>query len=156
MPANSLIEIGSFTTYVTDGGTAGINDRDFALGLPNIALTGGTYVRETIVSFRNPTTFQGALMPTSKENRISALLNFFSTSVVGQNKSGLIEVIIIDPSLNTGGSFTAKDANNSVLSYSTNATYTYNGTESGYHQFAINTGIPILLSVHGLGLHSHT
>lgn len=126
---NVVAEIGSFTIYVTDGANATINDRDFSLGIPNIALVGGTYVRETIIAFRNPTTFKGALMPIAKENRIDALLNFFSTSIVGQNKSGLIELIIVDPSLNTGGSFTAKDADNSVLSYSTNATYGYDASE---------------------------
>lgn len=126
-----VVKIGSYCIYTTtDSASVGVNDRNFSLGISNISLNGtGGYDRRTVISFKNPSTFQGNLMPSAKENRIPALLKFFSLALAGQNKTGLLEIIQIDSSLNLGGTFTPKDSGNSLLSYSTNATYNYDGTE---------------------------
>lgn len=124
---NVSIGVGSFVIYTTDGTSASINDRDFSYASGELNLA-SPHVRQTIISFRNSATFQGTLMPTAKENRIPALLNDFSIALSGQNKVGTVELILIPSSLNIGGIFTPKNSD-SVLSYSIDSTYNYNGTE---------------------------
>jgi len=125
-----VAKFGSYCTYVVDGNSADKNNRNFSLGIANLELSAVTsYNRDTIISFRSAKTFQGNLMPTAKPNKIFSLLNFFSLSLNGQNKTGLIELIKISSDNNLTGTFTSKDSGNSTISYSTNATYDFDGSE---------------------------
>lgn len=124
-------KVGSFNMGVINGNQETITNRRFSLGTVGvIASSAGGHVRTPIIVFRNKATFQGPFLPSARENRIGAILEFLYLLISGQNKELLIELIIIDSSQEVGGATFTDKASTSVLQYSTDAVLDY-GTYVG-------------------------
>lgn len=118
-----FITVGSISAFVTDGSNADANIRKFSNGLSGV-LIAGTFSRRILISFRNEGTFSGGLLPTLKNHRINAILDFLSITLDGQNKPVLLEILMVPLGALNSGTFIPVDPN-SILEYSQDAAYDF-------------------------------
>ena len=116
------VQVGSISAFVTDGSSIDANIRKFSRGISG-TLASGAFARRNLISFRNEGIFSGGLLPTPKNHRISALLDFLSITLDNQNKPVLLELLIIPKADLVSGTFTSVDPD-SILEISQDAVYT--------------------------------
>lgn len=116
-----FINMGKIDGLASDGN----GSRSFPLGITG-SIT-APYARKTVIAFRNTGSFQGNLSPSLRTHHIEAMLENVSIILEGHNKAILIELIMVDESKITSGTWANVDADNSVLKYSVNAVLDFTG-----------------------------
>ena len=116
------VRIGSISAFVSDGSAVEANTRKFSRGISG-TLASGAFARRNLIAFKNEGTFSGGLLPTPKTHRISAILDFLSITLDGQNKPVLLEILVIPAADLISGTFTTVDPD-SILEISQDAIYT--------------------------------
>jgi len=116
------VRIGSISAFVSDGSAVEANTRKFSRGISG-TLTSGAFARRNLIAFKNEGTYSGGLLPTTKSHRISAILDFLSITLYGQNKPVLLEILVIPAADLISGTFITVDPD-SILEISQDALYT--------------------------------
>lgn len=122
--ADEIVKIvtGSLMAYVTDGANIAANTRQFSKAATG-TLIAGAYNGRILIAFRNEGIYSGGFLPSPKTHRIETILDFLALTLDGQNKSVLLEVIVIDKSYLVSGNWVSADPA-SILEYSQDAVYT--------------------------------
>jgi hypothetical protein len=115
--SNIAVITGSVALGVIDGSGRYPNDRFFSATTGVVTIASGDNI---LITYRNKSTFK------TISNKITALLKRFNGSVDGTKNVSI--GIFKDPTFSNSPTWANVDTNDSVMEYSTDATYSANGT----------------------------